>query len=82
MILNDVMIVYFVICYCFFRKNLNLCSDLLDTPDFYWDRDDLEKLYLELCKLLQTKYRTTVRSWFIIAILSSPDWSPSVIHRA
>ncbi|XP_022342803.1 required for meiotic nuclear division protein 1 homolog [Crassostrea virginica] len=43
-----------------FRKNLNLCSDLLDTPDFYWDRDDLEKLYLELCKLLQTKYRTTV----------------------
>lgn len=43
-----------------FRKNLNLCSDLLDTPDFYWDRDDLEKLYLEICRLMQTKYRTKV----------------------
>lgn len=24
---------------------LNLSSDLLDTPDFYWDREDLETLY-------------------------------------
>ncbi|XP_062584818.1 required for meiotic nuclear division protein 1 homolog isoform X2 [Saccostrea cucullata] len=43
-----------------FRKNLNLCSDLLDTPDFYWDRAELEKLYLDLCKIMQTKYRTKV----------------------
>lgn len=54
----------FHFCY-FYRKNLNLCSDLLDTPDFYWDRDDLEKLYLEICRLMQTKYRTKVGDWFL-----------------
>ena len=27
------------------RHVLNLSSDLLDTPDFYWDREDLETLY-------------------------------------
>ena len=28
------------------RHVLNLSSDLLDTPDFYWDRESLESMYL------------------------------------
>ena len=28
------------------RHLINLSSDLLDTPDFYWDREDLENLFL------------------------------------
>lgn len=27
------------------RHVINLSSDLLDTPDFYWDREELENLY-------------------------------------
>ncbi|CDW56937.1 DUF155 domain containing protein [Trichuris trichiura] len=27
------------------RHRINLDSDLLDTPDFYWDKEELEKLY-------------------------------------
>ena len=31
------------------RHVLNLSSDLLDTPDFYWDRENLEILYHATC---------------------------------
>jgi len=31
------------------RHVLNLSSDLLDTPDFYWDRENLESMYLSTC---------------------------------
>ena len=40
------------------RHELNLSSDLLDTPDFYWDREDLERLYLSTCAHLATGKRT------------------------
>ena len=42
------------------RNEVNLSSDLLDTPDFYWDRDDLERLYLDTCSNLKIKKRTSV----------------------
>jgi len=28
------------------RHVVNLSSDLLDAPDFYWDRENLESLFL------------------------------------
>merc|ERR1712055_1095572 len=31
------------------RHVLNLSSDLLDTPDFYWDRENMESTYLSTC---------------------------------
>ncbi len=31
------------------RHVVNLSSDLLDTPDFYWDREKLENLYHTTC---------------------------------
>ncbi|ESO12843.1 hypothetical protein HELRODRAFT_153971 [Helobdella robusta] len=39
---------------------INLSSDLLDTPDFYWDRDQLEKLYRKTCNFLNIPRRTKV----------------------
>ena len=42
------------------RNEVNLSSDLLDTPDFYWDRDELERLYLDTCSNLKIKKRTSV----------------------
>ena len=44
----------------FFRHNINLRSDLLDTPDAYWDRDDLGELYQSMCKYLSIQKRTRV----------------------
>nr|XP_034175219.1 required for meiotic nuclear division protein 1 homolog [Osmia lignaria] len=35
-------------------------SDLLDTPDFYWERDDLERLYQEICSYFNIAKRTRV----------------------
>jgi len=42
------------------RHMLNLSSDYLDTPDFYWDREDMETLFLMTCNHLAVKKRTEV----------------------
>ncbi|BFZ04735.1 hypothetical protein BsWGS_07773 [Bradybaena similaris] len=42
------------------RHRINLSSDLLDTPDFYWDREALEPLYVSLCNYLSISRRTKV----------------------
>ncbi|XP_053202157.1 required for meiotic nuclear division protein 1 homolog [Panonychus citri] len=42
------------------RHQINLSSDLLDTPDFYWDRQELENLFIQTCSYLNTLKRTKV----------------------
>ncbi|KAL3857034.1 hypothetical protein ACJMK2_011735 [Sinanodonta woodiana] len=42
------------------RHYMNLSSDLLDTPDFYWDRPKLENLYKKLSTYLNIFSRTRV----------------------
>jgi len=42
------------------RHLINLSSDLLDTPDFYWDREVMENLYLATCSHLAVGKRTKV----------------------
>ncbi|XP_064459837.1 required for meiotic nuclear division protein 1 homolog [Ornithodoros turicata] len=42
------------------RHLINLSSDLLDTPDFYWDRENLEILYLKVVKYMNIERRTKV----------------------
>ncbi|KAM9842332.1 required for meiotic nuclear division protein 1 homolog isoform 1-T2 [Aulostomus maculatus] len=42
------------------RHCINLRSDLLLTPDFYWDRENLEKLYDKTCLFLSIKRRVNV----------------------
>ncbi|KAH8306867.1 hypothetical protein KR018_009934 [Drosophila ironensis] len=42
------------------RHVINLSSDLLDAPDFYWDREELEGLYLQVCSYFSISRRTKV----------------------
>ncbi|XP_055901976.1 required for meiotic nuclear division protein 1 homolog [Eupeodes corollae] len=42
------------------RHMINLSSDLLDTPDFYWDREQLETLYIQVCSYFSINRRTKV----------------------
>ncbi|XP_014668024.1 PREDICTED: required for meiotic nuclear division protein 1 homolog isoform X2 [Priapulus caudatus] len=42
------------------RHLINLSSDLLDTPDFYWDREHLEPIYEKMCIHLNIARRTRV----------------------
>ena len=42
------------------RHMINLSSDLLDTPDFYWDREELESLYVQVCSYFSVSRRTKV----------------------
>ncbi|XP_045466150.1 required for meiotic nuclear division protein 1 homolog isoform X1 [Harmonia axyridis] len=42
------------------RHLINLSSDLLDTPDFYWDNEQLENLYLQVCSYFGISKRTKV----------------------
>ncbi|CAL1298219.1 unnamed protein product [Larinioides sclopetarius] len=42
------------------RHVINLSSDLLDTPDFYWDRQELENLYQQICNHMNVAKRTKV----------------------
>ena len=56
-----------------FRYKINLSSDLLMTPDFYWDRPEtLENLYDKTCYFLDVYRRTRVRSVriFLVSILN------------
>ncbi|EMP35250.1 Required for meiotic nuclear division protein 1 like protein [Chelonia mydas] len=39
---------------------INLSSDLLITPDFYWDRENLEELYDKTCQFLSINRRVKV----------------------
>ncbi|XP_037791646.1 required for meiotic nuclear division protein 1 homolog isoform X4 [Penaeus monodon] len=42
------------------RHLINLSSDLLDTPDFYWDHAELEQLYQKMANHLNISKRTSV----------------------
>jgi len=42
------------------RNELNLNSDLLDTPDFYWEHEELENLYHKMYNYLSISRRTGV----------------------
>ncbi|XP_076038838.1 required for meiotic nuclear division protein 1 homolog isoform X2 [Oratosquilla oratoria] len=42
------------------RHQINLSLDLLDTPDFYWEREDLETLFQKTCNHLCIAKRTSV----------------------
>ena len=42
------------------KSEINLRLDLLDTPDFYWDREKLETLYNSTCRHLTVQKRTEV----------------------
>ncbi|XP_075225442.1 required for meiotic nuclear division protein 1 homolog [Lycorma delicatula] len=42
------------------RHSVNLSSDALDIPDFYWDRDELEKLYVKMINYFSIARRTKV----------------------
>lgn len=42
------------------RHSINLSSDLLDIPDFYWENEELETLYLQLCSHFSISRRTRV----------------------
>ncbi|XP_015174587.1 PREDICTED: required for meiotic nuclear division protein 1 homolog [Polistes dominula] len=59
------------------RHLINLSSDLLDTPDFYWERDDLENLYQQIYGYFNIAKRTRVMNEKLnhcvelVAILSS-----------
>uniref|UniRef100_A0A8C6QG11 Required for meiotic nuclear division 1 homolog n=1 Tax=Nannospalax galili TaxID=1026970 RepID=A0A8C6QG11_NANGA len=39
---------------------INLSSDFLITPDFYWDRENLEELYDKTCQFLSITRRVKV----------------------
>jgi glutathione synthase len=42
------------------RHRINLSSDLLDAPDFYWDRHELEKLFMDTIRHLNINKRTKI----------------------
>lgn len=42
------------------RHFINLSSDLLDSPDFYWENDELESLYQRTCSYFSITKRTRV----------------------
>lgn len=42
------------------KHHINLSSDLLDTPDFYWDRQELEKIFSDTIYFLNIRKRTNV----------------------
>lgn len=44
------------------KHTINLSSNLLETPDFYWDRDQLEVLFLDTCAYFAVQKRKRVNT--------------------
>jgi len=42
------------------RNSVSLHADVLDTPDFFWDREELEPIYAKTCKYLDMEQRVSV----------------------
>ena len=42
------------------RAQLNLNSDLLDTPDIYWSEPKLEDLYVKITRVLEIRRRVAI----------------------
>jgi uncharacterized Rmd1/YagE family protein len=42
------------------RAEVNLHSDMLDTPDCFWDRDEYEHVYMRMRKYLELEKRLAV----------------------
>lgn len=42
------------------RHAVNLSSDLIDTPNFYWEEEELERLYIKTCQYFSISKRTYV----------------------
>jgi uncharacterized Rmd1/YagE family protein len=42
------------------RYSVNLVSDILDTPEFFWQRPELERLYVECAAAVELKQRSRV----------------------
>lgn len=47
---------------------INLDSDLLETPDFYWDREDLEQLFNKTCAYFSIPKRKRVNNESFVLI--------------
>lgn len=45
------------------RHKINLSSDLLDLPDFYWEREELESFYRSTCNYFSISSRLKVISF-------------------
>jgi uncharacterized Rmd1/YagE family protein len=43
-----------------FRADLNLHSELIDTPEMYWSELELEEMYIQISKVLEIRQRVTV----------------------
>lgn len=42
------------------RNSINLHTDILDTPEFFWDHEDLEVFYEKTCHYLDLTARVDV----------------------
>ena len=42
------------------RNSINLASDVLDTPSFFWENDEWDPVYTMLCKYLEHETRIDV----------------------
>ncbi|KAL7636365.1 UNVERIFIED_CONTAM: hypothetical protein RMT77_013140 [Armadillidium vulgare] len=62
------------------RHLINLSSDLLDIPDFYWDHDNLENLYTKMSAHLSISKRTSVMNYKINYCLELMELLQSHLH--
>jgi required for meiotic nuclear division protein 1 len=63
------------------RHLINLSSDLLDTPDFYWDREELERLYSATTNYFSISKRTRVMNEKLNHCVELADLISSNLHE-
>lgn len=63
------------------RHYLNLSSDVLDTPDFYWENEKLENLYNQICLYFSISKRTKVENIFLHAEMLGTNFILQVMNE-
>ncbi|XP_004702170.1 required for meiotic nuclear division protein 1 homolog [Echinops telfairi] len=63
------------------RHRINLSSDFLITPDFYWDRENLEELYDKTCQFLSIARRVKVMNEKLQHCMELTDLMRNHLHE-
>ncbi|XP_008063151.1 required for meiotic nuclear division protein 1 homolog isoform X1 [Carlito syrichta] len=63
------------------RHRINLSSDFLITPDFYWDRENLEELYDKTCQFLSITRRVKVMNEKLQHCMELTDLMRNHLHE-
>lgn len=64
------------------RYSVNLLSDILDTPEFFWNHPHLDDIYMEVCKAVELSKRAEILNERVEVIKDALDILNNELHSS